>query len=202
MIAVSLMNDKHLRKALRQELRAKYGNDPHTAVVDEMSIEQGTARADLVLINGALHGFELKSDCDSLCRLTEQANAYNTVFDYVTLVVGERHLRRAVEIIPSWWGIRVARYQKNRLIMRDLKLPLANPDLDPLSVASLLRRDEALQLLNEIGTIRRMHSKTRGEICQTLIEEIEFHLLRKSVREYLRLRANLRSAARLESGDD
>lgn len=196
------MNDKHIREALRQELRAKYGNDPHTAVVDEMSIEQGTARADIALINGALHGFELKSDCDSLCRLTEQANAYNAVFDYITLVVGERHLRRAVEIVPSWWGITVARCKKSRVIMRYLKLPLANPALDPLSVASLLRKDEALQLLNQFGAITRMHSKTRADICQRLIEDVEFHLLRKSVREYLRLRANLRFAVRPGSSDD
>lgn len=190
------MNDKHIRDALRLDLHKKYGGDPNTCVIEELSLEGGSTRADVAVVNGVMHGFELKSDRDSLIRLADQTRAYAAVFDYITLVVAERHLRNAVDIIPDWWGIRVARYVGGKLLMRDLKLPLPNPDIDPFAVVSLLWRDEALCILEEVGATRGMYSKPKASIFLKLIEEFELDLLRERVRQSLRTRAGLRSGAR------
>src|SRR5436305_708698 len=53
----------------------------------------------------SIHGYEIKSDKDTLIRLPRQVDAYNAVFERATLVSTRRHLSSAREIIPNWWGI-------------------------------------------------------------------------------------------------
>ena len=42
-----------------------------------------------------------------------QAEAYNNVFDRMTLVVGERLLMDSIKIIPEWRGIKIAKLRQN-----------------------------------------------------------------------------------------
>jgi hypothetical protein len=142
-----------------------------------------------------LHGFELKSDRDTLARLPEQAEAYGRVFDRVTLVVGERHVRHAADLLPDWWGIRVARRESGRLEFSDWKLAVRNPSPDPASIVALLWREEALHFLEELGIAAGMRSKCRTEIYARLIGETELGVLCQRVRTCLRQRANWRSGA-------
>jgi hypothetical protein len=197
-----LINDVHIRAAMKRDLRLQYEGDHETVIIEEMGVGHGISRIDLVVVNGVLHGFELKSDRDTLSRLPEQARAYGTVFDRVTLVVGERHLSRAVDVVPEWWGIRVARREKENVKFRDLKLPLRNPAPDPFSVASLLWRAEALNFLQELGGVSGMHSWCRTRIYSEIVERIAFDVLRERVRRCLRERRDWRSdGRRLSCGD-
>src|SRR6266849_8615145 len=109
------MNDAQIRIATKQALFVQHRGDAETVIFDELGVQHGVARIDLAVVNGELHGFELKSDRDTLARLPEQVESYGRVFDRVTLVVEERHLRRAVEMVPEWWGIRVARVEAPEL---------------------------------------------------------------------------------------
>ena len=195
------MNDAHIRTATKQALFAEHRGDPQTVIFEELAVQHGFSRIDLAVVNGELHGFELKSDQDTLDRLSIQADTYARVFDRVTLVVGERHVRRAVEMVPDWWGIRVARVESDRVHFCDLKFAMTNPSLDPISVATLLWRDEALLLLEELGDATGMRSKCRAEIYSTLGESVDLNNLRDRVRQCLRQRPNWRSAAtRLSCG--
>src|SRR5260370_36720159 len=101
------MNDRDVRKALRAQLILEHRGEPDTLMIQEMAIPRGAARIDIAVVNGWLHGYEIKSDLDTLVRLVSQRDAYCGVFDRVTLVVGERHVRDAIEFVPDWWGIRV-----------------------------------------------------------------------------------------------
>ena len=196
------MNDVQIRTALKREILLQYKDDRETVVIEELGVHHGTSRIDLAVVNGVLHGFELKSDRDTLTRLPEQANAYGLVFDRLTLVVAERHLRRAVDVLPDWWGIRVARGDAGNLSFRDLKLPMNNPSPDPFSVVSLLWRNEALSFLEELGGASGLHSRSRAEIYFELVEKAAFNCLRDRVRRCLRDRRDWRSAGRrLSCGD-
>ncbi len=196
------MNDIHMRAALKRQLLFQYRTEPDTLIIEELGVQQGASRIDLAVINGVLHGYELKSDRDTLTRLSEQAIAYAAVFDLVTLVVGERHVRRAVEVVPEWWGIRVARMESGQLSFHDLKLSMSNPSVDPMSVATLLWRDEALSFLEELGGAKGMHSKSKIHIYLKLLERADFDHLRERVRKCLKRRQAWRSAAtRLSCGD-
>ena len=195
------MNDALMRAATKQVLLLQHKGDAETVIVEELGIQHGLSRIDLAVVNGELHGFELKSDRDTLARLPEQTETYGRVLDRVTLVIGERHLRRAVEMVPEWWGIRVARVEAPELHFSDLKVAINNPSLDARCVAMLLWRDEALDLLEELGRARGMYSKCKAEIYSALIEAVSLDDLRGRVRKCLRQRSNWRSAAtRLSCG--
>jgi hypothetical protein len=195
------MNDASIRAATKRALFLQHRGDAETVIIEELGVQHGLSRIDLAVVNGDLHGFELKSDRDTLARLSEQADIYARVFDRVTLVVGERHARGAVEVVPDWWGIRVARAESRGLHFFDLKLAMNNPSLDPVSVAMLLWRDEALSLLAEVGAATHMRSKRRVEIYSELVKKVDLNNLRDRVRRCLRQRANWRSdATRLSCG--
>lgn len=195
-------SDAHIRAILKRELLSRYKDDRETVIIEELGVHHGTSRIDLAVVNGLLHGFELKSDRDTLARLPEQATAYGAVFDRVTLVVGERHVRRAVEVVPDWWGIRVARAEPLGSSFCDLKLPIDNPSRDPESVVALLWRNEALRFLEELGAAGGMHSKSRAAIYSSLLETVDLNCLCRRVRRCLRERQDWRSAERrLSCGD-
>jgi len=182
------MHDLEIRSILRNDLQKKYGGNPDTEVIDELTIGGGRSRIDVALVNGVLHGFELKSDYDTLRRLPEQVQIYGTVCDRVTLVVGERHVEHAVQVVPDWWGILVVRSGRRRAIFRSLKLPQINPSLDPLAIARLLRRSEAAAVFSELGISEPKHRASRQELCQFLAGHVELPLLCHRVRSHLRAR--------------
>ena len=190
------MNDVHIRTALKRKLLFQYKDDRETVVIEELGVHHGASRIDLAVVNGVLHGFELKSDQDTLSRLPEQTRAYGAVFDRLTLVVAECHLRRAVDVVPDWWGIRVVHGKPDRLSFSDLKLPMNNPSPDAFSIVCLLWRDEALRFLAELGDTKSASSKSRSEIYAELVEKVNFDHLRGMVRRCLRDRRDWRAAAR------
>src|SRR6266446_8136444 len=102
------MNDHQLRQALKRKVLARYAKDPDTCIVDELGLRHGAARVDIAVVNGIIHGFELKSDKDNLKRLPHQIQIYSSVLDKVTLVVGMRHAHEATKLVPDWWGIKIA----------------------------------------------------------------------------------------------
>ena len=63
------MRDEDIRSVLRARLALEYGTDPSALVLDEFGLACSSARVDLAVVNGCLHGYEIKSDVDSLARL-------------------------------------------------------------------------------------------------------------------------------------
>jgi len=177
---------------LKKELATIHAGDPDTVIIDELALLHGSCRADVAVVNGMMHGFELKSDRDTLDRLPEQARAYAAVFDYVTLVVGERHLLDAIEIIPDWWGIRVARFYRGKLVLRDLRLAMVNTSPDLPSTVRLLWRGEALKILAEVSNRKAPTSRPREWIYSELLARVEFGHLRDAVRHCLKNRRTQR----------
>lgn len=92
--------DVDIRPVLRRSLLASTAGEG-SVVVEELGLCRGRVRVDLAVVNGSLHGYEIKSDRDSLDRLAGQADVYSKVLDQVTLVVGERHLAHAMDRVPA-----------------------------------------------------------------------------------------------------
>src|SRR5689334_15736416 len=91
-----MMNDLDVRTALKEKLVHEHKGPPNSVMLEEMHIPLGGARIDIAVVNGSLHGYEIKSDRDTLARLVSQIGAYTAVFDHVTLVVSERHVLQAI----------------------------------------------------------------------------------------------------------
>lgn len=188
-----LTSDKLIRSALKKQLEKEYREDPNAKIIEELGISHGAARVDLAVVNGVLHGYELKSDLDTLYRLPEQMRIYNSVFDQVTLVVGKSHLHEAVKLIPEWWGVVIAKKDTgNKVIFQTIREADSNHSKDSVSIARLLWRSEALFILEEVGQAKGLRAKPRKDIYERLAKVVDQNFLSERVRERLFLRTNWR----------
>lgn len=185
------MRDSDVRAAVRTKLRKEYGNDSDTRIVEEMGVWSGAVRVDIAVINGRLLGYELKSNSDTLDRLPRQAEIYSKIFDRMTLVVGDRHAERAMEIVPPWWGCIIASISKDGIILRLKRKPHRNPSLDPNILVQMLWRQEAIAVLDKYGLANGWRSKRASEIGDRLLSEIPFKQLAKEIRTALKNREKL-----------
>jgi hypothetical protein len=197
-------NDKVIRSALKKNLENKYSKDLHAKVIEELGITHGAARVDIAVVNGVLHGYELKSDLDTLYRLPEQVKIYNSVLDQVTLVVGKNHLHEAIKIIPDWWGIVIAKIVDPGGVVSfcNIREATENPNRDSVSIAKLLWKFEALCILEKEGHAKGVRSKPRKEIYERLAMVLDQDTLRAEVREHLLSRVNWRSEKRCTLNDN
>lgn len=196
------IGDYQIRSALRRKLLVRYSRDPETFILDELGLRHGAARIDVVVVNNILHGFELKSDRDTLKRLPRQARIYNCVLDRITLIVGYRHVYDALKIVPEWWGVKLVELgQRGAIKFSEVRRPRNNPSPNILAIAKLLWRDEALALLDEIGAANGIRSKPRAALYARLAEVADLNLLRDRVHRQLRCRTNWRSDKQQMSSD-
>lgn len=183
------MRDIDVRRALRAQTLAKHYADPRSRVIEELGLCQGEARVDLAVVNGSLHGYEIKSERDTLNRLGQQAEAYGLVFDEMTLVLSEKHLASALEQIPPWWGVVVASPNRAGIGLRHHRKGKRNKTLSAFHLAQLLWRNETLRVLEGIGQSRGFASKPRTVLWQALADAVPLSTLRRVVRETLKVRA-------------
>jgi hypothetical protein len=167
-------------------------------VVDELGLRHGTCRADIAVINGLLHGFEIKSDGDELSRLPRQIPAYNGVFDRVGIIVGERHISQVLLTVPVWWSITLCKHgPKGGVRFMTVRKGSTNPGLELVSVARLLWRSEAVQLLTEKGESGKILRAPREVLYRRLADILSGDELRRAVRRFLKERSNWRDRGQL-----
>lgn len=126
--------------------------------IEEFKLERGIGRADLVEVT-QFHCYEIKSPADSLTRLIGQGARYGKTFSHVTLVTAERHLARALPLLPSWWGILVIPSAFGEPF-RHLRQAKPNRRQEAYSLAATLARDECLAVLADLGHERGWRSKS------------------------------------------
>jgi len=186
-------SDADLRAALFSRLN---NSNPSARVVNELSIA-GKARADVAVIDQYLHGYEIKSDRDTLRRLPHQVQVYSKVFDYFTLVVASAHTRGALAIIPSWWGVLEARQTHAGLALVTLKRGRRqrHNHLDSWYLSSLLWREETLELLARHELDRGLRSRPGHQLRDHLVANMPVKDLRDGVLAALNLREDWKPAA-------
>jgi hypothetical protein len=190
-------NDADIRIALKTKLEIHHVQDKKVRIIEELGIHHGAARIDIAVINGLMHGYEIKSDLDTLFRLPEQIEIYNAVFDKVTLVVGKSHLFHAINIIPDWWGVLIAKNSNGEISFNRIRDEELNRDQDSISLARLLWRKEALGILEGVGAAKGLCSKSRDLIYEKLAAILDRQALSEKVREIIFFRTDWRPDAPL-----
>lgn len=191
------MNDLDIRLALLRYLKELHGADPSVRVVEEVCVCQGRSRVDLAVVGQELHGYEIKSQKDTLSRLAGQLEDYRAVFHEVTVVIGLKHLSGVLATLPSWCGVILAHRVAGEVTLEPFRPARANLHRDPFSLACLLWRDEGLAVLERHGQARGVRSKPREAIWRRLAESLSLQELDLEVRvSLLRRTASWRGAAR------
>ena len=184
------LDDLTIRSALRSKLLADHAEEEDTALMEELGLCRGRVRVDLALVNGRLHGYEIKSDRDTLTRLETQAEIYMKVFDHLTIVVGSKHLSSIGTRLPECWGILQAiQGGDGRVRFRNVRRPKLNPQRDPRSLAELLWRDDAIRLLVEVADVRGVRSKPRRVVWDRLCDHFDLEEIAHAVNIQLKVRA-------------
>lgn len=193
-----------LRKVLEKDLeqyKSKTGSPAN--LFEELGVSHGHARIDFAFVNGIMHGYEIKSDRDTLSRLFGQMQEYNAVFDKVTLVVGQRYLLDAMHHIPEWWGVVLAKTNKQgKLVFYSIREAKNNENEQvPVSIARMLWREEALRILEDRNEADGIRSKPREIIYQKLADTLkdDINALKKHVNLTLTSRAERQSVVPLMS---
>ncbi|QEY17556.1 hypothetical protein D0C16_17135 [Cellvibrio sp. KY-GH-1] len=151
--------------------------------LEEVELNGGQYRADLVDVSD-MHCYEIKSAGDNLARLMQQGNGYSRVFDKITLVAAERHLKKALPILPSWWGVIAVLENENEpfKIVRSAK---ANKYHEPFYLVTLLKKDECLSILEKIGSSKGWKSKSLYLLHEHLANALPLKTLKIFVQECL-----------------
>ncbi len=182
------MKDKDIRKLLKKQIYAQYKNENDTIIIEEFGLHQGDSRIDVAVANGSLLGYEIKSDYDTLSRLPQQIEMYSKILDHIVLLVGEKLLNHAQEIIPDYWGIITISGET----LVELKIPEKNKNIDPYYLSTILWKNEALNLLKFYNLSTGMANKNRVAIWKKISENIPLNNISQYVLSSLKMRTNWR----------
>lgn len=164
------------------------GARPADLTRTEMGLLNHTVRADVASLGAdGLILFELKSESDTLRRLPEQVRIYSAVAERCVLVVADRHLARARELIPAWWGLWSARIDAlGFLTTTFLRVDEPNPSQDPPAVARLLWDNEVREEMRRLGL--RPGKLRHRDKCAALAGAVSLSELRAIVHRRLAAR--------------
>ena len=187
--SAATLGDADIRPPLRTRLRAAYLRDVDTVVLEELGLCRGQVRVDLAVVNGILHGYEIKSDRDSLRRLAGQVGLYGKVLDRATLVVGRSHLDEAMDLVPEWWEVLLIRPTPKGVQFKTVRRGRKNSGRDPRALVELLWLDHAIALLDQRDAARGVRSKPRRVVWDRVCECFDVDEIAAAVRSHLKARA-------------
>lgn len=183
-----MMRDIDIRRALLAEMEIRHAGETDTLVVEELGMCQGIARVDLAVVNGTIHGYEIKSERDTLNRLPSQSGIYSQALEFVTIVAAAPHIDQVKVLVPRWWGIWRATQKGSEVRLKPLRVAKRNPSLVPLALAQFLWRDEVLAILVEHSLATGMSSKSRHDLWRRLTTSFTVDELGNFVRTKLKQR--------------
>lgn len=186
------MKDIDIRNRLKESLLKKYYLDNHSKVVEEMGIFEGVNRVDIAVVNGHLHGFEIKSESDNLLRLSQQINSYCKIFDYISVVASEKHVINIIDYVPSYCGIFKAINHKDKVKIISVRKPKINRSIESYALVQLLWKSELINILNELGIHKGLQSKPKEYLWNLLCKSLKKEEISNLVRKNLKVRQNWR----------
>lgn len=194
------LREQEIRDLLARRLQASASWDPSARIIPELSLCQSEARVDLAVVDRELTGWEIKAATDRLSRLPRQQETYGRVFDRMWLAADERHVARALEQLPQWWGILQITGTPMRPKVKMIRASKLNREIELSALVSLLWRDEALGELELLGLGAGLQRHPRPAIWAALASACPRYIsktaLRARVRERLRCRTGWRVASR------
>lgn len=109
----------------------------------------GLSKADLVLLNGTGTIYEIKSERDSLERLTKQIADYQQVFSCVNVITCSKQIKAVLTSVPESVGVLTLSNYYEITTERDAKKDYKK--ISSIGILNSLRRDEALTVLQNLG---------------------------------------------------
>jgi hypothetical protein len=185
--------ESDIRSALHSKRLRHQKSRPDTLIIDELGLAHARSRVDVAVINGCIHGYEIKSAQDNLERLGSQIDVYRQALHKVTIVSAQRHVSKVMATIPDWCGvIEVIQGARGGIGLQPIRLARMNPDIDPIILAHLLWRPEVLDLLSRLGYSPKELRGPRKQLYEMLCEAMTLREITASIREFMARRQTWR----------
>jgi len=185
--------DADIRSALHAKRLRHAKSHPDTLVIDELGLAHARSRIDVAVINGCIHGYEIKSAKDNLDRFATQIDIYRQTLQKLTFVAAPKHVTNIMSHAPEWCGVIVADLgPRGGITFHVLRNPITNPDIDPVMMAHLLWRDEVVELLGQVGYAPKDLRRPRRQLYEILCEVMTIREITASIRAFMVLRQTWR----------
>jgi len=165
--------DNEIRKAFHEKRLSSYHSCPDTLVIDELGVAHGKNRIDIAIVNGCIHGFEIKSSKDNLLRFSSQLEAYTQCFEKLSVISAENHIEELLSRTPKWCGIILAKKgPRGGISFSTIRRVKNNPNVDIVAMAHFLWKKEVIELLVGLGANKKMLRGSRINLYKNLSEMI------------------------------
>lgn len=182
MISPATTNSE-IRVALHAKRLRRLRDHPDTLVIDELGLAHARSRIDVAVINGCIHGYEIKSSKDTLDRLGTQMDIYRQTLQKLTIVAAPAHVTEVTLRTPKWCGVvEAAKGVRGGISFHLVRRAETNPDIDPVMMAHLIWRNEAIDLLTEIGFASKDLRRPRRQLYEMLCEALTLREVTASIR--------------------
>lgn len=195
--------DAEIRSALHAKRLRRVKSQSNTLVIDELGLAHSRSRIDVAVINGCIHGYEIKSAKDNLDRLGAQIDIYRQTLQKLTLVAAPKHVAAIMSHAPEWCGVITAEQgPRGGISFHAVRNAEANPEIDPVMMAHLLWRDEVIELLALAGYAPKELRRPRRQLYEMLCEAMTLREITASIRAFMVQRRTWRGLpARASCGD-
>lgn len=152
----------------------------------------GTSKADIVIVNGSSHIYEIKTELDNLERLNAQLSNYLSFAEYVTVACNEKHVDALLRATPPEVGIMML---TKRITFRAIRKPVSGLKTDRLDkslIFDCLRREEYTSLLLEaFGSLPHYPNTKVHDAYKDIFKQLDIALISRKTNEVLRRRSSL-----------
>jgi len=166
------LNDRVIRKSLITKLnnRSKKPN----AIIEELRVHNGNAIADVVALYKDAHCYEIKSDLDKIERAIAQGSFYNPSFRKISLVTTKKHIKKALDIAPPFWGILLAEPTKKEVKISTIRKATLNSNFSKNLALLTLWKAEMLNLIpHDTNKYKRINRDTLTKIISSNLKKTE-----------------------------
>lgn len=180
-MSIKRMNEKEIRDNLIVFLKNKYSCNKDVSFIKELFIAQFKQRADLVVANGKLISFEIKSELDSLSRLPKQLESYTKHFEETIVVCAEKHFEKVKNISNLNVGIWIVSQNGKFKIVK-------NPKTISISKEYWLSHLPVKELQSLLKIEKQSYIGKREVVVERAIKNIEINKIREFVIHYFKSR--------------
>lgn len=185
--------DADIRSALHAKRLRRAKSHPDTLVIDELGLAHARSRIDVAVINGCIHGYEIKSAKDNLDRFAAQIDIYRQTLQKLTLVAAPKHVAGIMNHAPEWCGVIAAEQgPRGGINFQVLRNATTNPEVNPVMMAHLLWRDEVIELLDQAGYAPKDLRRPRKQLYEMLCEAMTLREITASIRAFMAQRQTWR----------
>ncbi len=144
-----VMSTYYGEKKVKYHFAKKYLLREDEISVFEMNV--GTSRLDYARINGHSYAYEIKTELDSLEKLTKQIEDYSKVFEYVNVITHPCYFEKVKKLVPDYCGILTYNPQPNDCKFYARQKRTLNNSYNQKSQLSIMTLRELDSLLKKHG---------------------------------------------------